>query len=302
MAQRTTLTEKQVAVLQWINDGCADGVWTDNFHRISAAALRGRGLVRTTGRGPTWTATITPAGREYLEQTEGEDPPIPRQPNGSVTQQLVNDVIAADGALRVPRQSWGHPGRVDYNRRVEIAQRLGKVPDGKRLEIAYEQTELEIRLVDGPSHAQITMTPVPVPDQISRYHHTAREYRDLRDRHEVSREQLPRTVKIVNAIAIEADRRGWETSVSHEAIKRYGGGGWTATKYGHVQITAHDELFWLRIQEEGVHTRGPWEADADHYRNVKDDSPFWGDRKIPRGAYDADGTGRVNLTQPAAGA
>lgn len=296
MAQRKTLTEKQVDVLRWISDGCPDGVWTDNFHRITAAALRTRGFVKTTGRGPTWAATITSAGREYLAQVDSNDPPAPRQPNGSITQQLVDDVIAAGGVLRVPQLPWAHPERVDYRRRVEIAQRLGKVPDGKRLEIAYGQAELVIRLVDGPSLAQVEMTPVGMPDQIRRHHRTAREYRDRRDRHEVSREQLARTVKIVHVIATEADRRGWETSVPDQATKRYGNDGWTATKYGHVEITAGGELFWLRIQEESVHARGPWEAEVDHYRNVSDDSPFWGDRKIPRGPYDADANGRVNLT------
>ena len=145
MAQRKTLTEKQVNVLRWISEGCPEGVWTDDFHRISAAALRGRGLVKTKGRGSTWTATITPAGQEYLEQVDSQDPPIPRQPNVSVTQKLVDDVISAGGVLRVARHRWGHPDHVDYGRRVEIAQRLGRVPDGKRLEISYEGTARSAR-------------------------------------------------------------------------------------------------------------------------------------------------------------
>ena len=124
------------------------------------------------------------------------------------------------------------------------------------------------------------MTPVSVPDQIGRYHRTAREFRDLRDHHEVSRERLTRAVRIVHAIATEADKRDWETSVSGEAIKRYGSGGWTATKHGHMQIEAGGELFWLRIQEDGVHTRGPWEAEVQHYRNVRDDDYLWRNQKF----------------------
>jgi hypothetical protein len=133
MAQRKTLNEVQVAVLRWVSDGCpatgVDGIST----RISAGALRNRGLVRTSGRGPTWKAAITSAGKEYLQQVDGPNPPLPRQPNVSVTQQLVDDVIAAGGSLRVPRKRWNDKDAVDYERRARLAESYGKVPRGSRL-------------------------------------------------------------------------------------------------------------------------------------------------------------------------
>ena len=49
MAQRKTLSEAQVALLRWIGDGCPAGVVEGDSHRISAAALRNRGLVKITG-------------------------------------------------------------------------------------------------------------------------------------------------------------------------------------------------------------------------------------------------------------
>jgi len=82
-------------------------VFDGDLHRISAAALRSRGLITTSGRGPTWTAKIVPAGTEYLKQVDWPEPPIPRQGNVSVTQQLVEAVIAAGGTLRVPQRNWG---------------------------------------------------------------------------------------------------------------------------------------------------------------------------------------------------
>jgi hypothetical protein len=85
MAQRSTLTERQVSILRWIADGCPPGVTEGDFHRISAAALRNRGLVTITGRGATWAAKATTAGRDYLARVDGPDPPIPRQANVSVT-------------------------------------------------------------------------------------------------------------------------------------------------------------------------------------------------------------------------
>jgi hypothetical protein len=42
-------------------------------HRVSAAALRSRGLVKISGRGPTWRATITDAGRAFLSPAAHDD-------------------------------------------------------------------------------------------------------------------------------------------------------------------------------------------------------------------------------------
>src|SRR5581483_2969071 len=128
MAQRKTLNEAQVAVLRWISEGCPDNGIDGIPARITAGALRNRGLVRTSGRGPAWKAVITPAGSEYLRQVDGPNPPQPRQANVSVTQQLVDDVIAAGGSLRVPRKRWNDNDAVDYEHRALLAESYGKVP------------------------------------------------------------------------------------------------------------------------------------------------------------------------------
>lgn len=90
--------------------------------------MRNRSLVRTSGRGPTWRATITAAGKEYLEQVDGPNPPLTLQPNVSVTQQLVDDVVAAGRSLRVPRKRWNDPDGVDYKRRAQLAESYRKGP------------------------------------------------------------------------------------------------------------------------------------------------------------------------------
>jgi hypothetical protein len=296
MAQRKTLTEKQVAVLRWIADGCPAGVMPDEFHRISAAALRSRGLVNTSGRGPTWNAKITSIGREYLRDVGGADPPVPRQANVSVTQQLVDDVIAAGGSLRVPRKGWYDRDGIDYENRARLAERYRKVPAGKRLEVSAVGDELEISLADGPHNgAPAELVPIRVPENVGRYHAAARAFRDRSERHEVSRELLPRATRILHAIAVEADRRGWSAAPVTEPERRYGRSGWRGSKHGHLQIDADDHGFWLRLQEEGVHTRGPWEEEVDRYRNVSRDSSYYRDRKLPSGAYDADASGRLKL-------
>jgi hypothetical protein len=38
-----TLTDRQLAVLRWINDGCPDNVMSGEAHKVSAAALRAAG-------------------------------------------------------------------------------------------------------------------------------------------------------------------------------------------------------------------------------------------------------------------
>jgi hypothetical protein len=210
VAQRKTLTEQQVTVLSWIADGCPAGVMEGDSHRVSAAALRRRGLVTTSGRGPTWTARVTKAGREYLARVDGPDPPVARQANVSVTQRLVDDVIAAGGSLRVRRKRWYDREGVDYESRARLAERFRKVPPGKRLAVSLDGDELEIRLVDAPERAAAAeLVPVPVPERVARYHSAAREFRESSERHEVSRALIRRATRIIHAVAVEAERRGW---------------------------------------------------------------------------------------------
>src|ERR1700761_7492105 len=66
MVAAVKLNDKQVIVLRWVAEGCPEGVMPDDSHRISAAALRTRGLVTTSGRGARWRARLTPAGAGHL--------------------------------------------------------------------------------------------------------------------------------------------------------------------------------------------------------------------------------------------
>jgi hypothetical protein len=83
MSTAIKLNEKQVTVLRWIAEGCPGGVMTDDSHRISAAALRSRGLATTSGRGPSWKATVTDDGFAYLAELDTEPPSSLEQPPAS---------------------------------------------------------------------------------------------------------------------------------------------------------------------------------------------------------------------------
>jgi hypothetical protein len=292
VAQRKTLTEQQVKILRWISEGCPAGVMEGDSHRVSAAALRRRGLVTTSGRGPTWSASVTEAGREYLEKVDGEDPPVARQANASVTQQLVDDVIAAGGAMRVPQRRWHEKGEVDYRNRALLAERYGRVPAERRLEVVrVSDADVEVRLVeDSGNPGRRDLVEIEVPEKVTRYNAAARRFRDDKPRHEVSRAQLQRAMRIVHALAIEAERRGWVVPVSDEGDENrgsLGGGG--------LKIVAGGHSFGLHLSEKGVKERGPWEEQVQHYRDI---ALRWGSyrgRDDPSGPYDADATGELNL-------
>jgi hypothetical protein len=219
MAQRKTLNEVQVSLLRWIDKGCPETSVDGVSARISAGALRNRGLVRTSGRGETWTASITDAGKEYLRQVDGPSPLQPRQANLSVTQQLVDEVVGAGGSLSVPRKRWGESGGIDYERRARLAESYGKLPPGSHFIVkAVSGDELLIELAThgmvAPDHDERSpgLTPVPVPTRLSKYHRVAREFRNRTALHEVSRRALPRVLRIVHALALEAERRGYEVA------------------------------------------------------------------------------------------
>jgi hypothetical protein len=249
MAQRKTLNERQVAALRWVRDGCLEGVMADVISaRISAAALRNRGLVRTSGRGRTWAARITSAGEEYLQHVDGPCPPVPRQPNVSVTQQLVDDVVAAGGSLRVARKRWGATGGVDFERRARLAVSHGKVPRGSRLVVkSVSPEELVIELVgagtvttddDAASRQRVSIS-----ERLRRPHRFVAATKDaavgvkadedgrlriggtpgvvyLR----VSREQLRRALLILDGLFKELERRGHTVvEESHSSYDHHAG-------------------------------------------------------------------------------
>jgi hypothetical protein len=215
----------------------------------------------------------------------------------SVTQELVEDVIAAGGTLVVPSKSWRDPGSVDYRRRARLAEHLGKVPTGKLFAIRnLPDGNLEIELVSGPTMpGGGKPKPIEVPEQISRYHPAAKSFRDGKDRHEVSRELVQRATRVVHVLSSEATARGWEVRAASRSPDAYGRESWTPSKDGHLVIETEDERFWFRLREGKVRLRGRWEQEVEHHRNVDPDSPWWRDREIPGGPYDANADGKLDL-------
>jgi hypothetical protein len=303
MAQRNTLNEVQVAVLRWIGDRCPDNAVDGISARISAGALRRRGLVRTTGRGPTWAATITSDGKDYLEKVDGRNPPTPRQPNVSVTRQLVDDVIAAGGSLRVPRKHWNEKEGIDYERRARLAESYGKVPRGSRLIVKTASAEeLLIELVtdgsaaaEGEEEPSLGLSPVAVPVRLTKYHRVAREFRDRTNLHEISRKALPRALRIVHALAVEAERRGYEIACVQVHEDRYGRTEWRPAHDGQLVFTINGHQLKMRIWEKGAGQRGPYEHQMTRWKQDRE-QPVRLMQFVHRPKpYDSGATGELNV-------
>ena len=289
MAQRKTLTEAQSALLRWIDDGCPDGVYEGFFHRISAAALERRGLLAVTGKGPAWSAELTEAGEEYLAKVDGPAPPVPRQANRPVTEQMIDDIVSAGGSMRVPKMRYGKG--VDWDQRVRQAIRHNKVPAGKRLEYEsnWEEDTAVVRLVNAPEGTDLVLSPVPVPEHVARYHRIVQDVRNDKSRLEVSNTALPRASRILHALVTEAERRGYECSIPKGHRSRNNNAiVWSAGTDGHLVVTVAGHSEALRIHEEGlrvntVYKRPAWDSadplDYRHsgtYRQVRDDSDATG--------------------------
>jgi len=86
VAQRKTLTEARLGVLRSIGADCPEGVMAegDDAHRVSASALARRGLVETSGRGPSWSAAITERPEKKVAACVGA-PVSPGEPEASDT-------------------------------------------------------------------------------------------------------------------------------------------------------------------------------------------------------------------------
>ena len=302
------LNQTQRDVLAWVGAGCPDSRFEGYTHRISAAALASRDLIRVSGRGPTWRAELTPRGAAVLTEPTNADPGS----NGgsseraarrkhvplSKSEQLMAEVAAAGGALRVPY--WREEGQPDYRQRALTAQRLGKVPVGKRLVLdRVRGGELEIRLEEMPEGLAAEPLPVPVPARLQRPHAVAARYRDNTQDHQVSRAALPRSVRIVHALAVEAERRGYQVSNPSSTARKHTARDSAKEVVPHFLLTVGGHAYSLGVSEEKVLLRGVWEErkrQADEYRRSY---PLFGGERMK--AYDADATGRLTISLLAPG-
>ena len=208
------LSQKQVDVLTWVKDGCPSGVFDGYEHRIVARGLHNRGFVTVTGRGPTWDARITDAGRTWVAA-----PPAAVLPNQSAADGLVARVVAAGGRLQLPEDPEVEKA---HERLVRMSLMSPNRPKGGKLQMRNTG-----RWGSGPTEVvfvehfddYVDPAPVPVPDRVAKQHPVVKAFLADKDWQYVTKEHLPRAARILQAIADEAPRRGIDVLTPQEAAK-----------------------------------------------------------------------------------
>ena len=228
-----TVNEKQLAVLRWIGEGCPEGVWDtgSDVHKVSAAALRSRRLVTIEKIDARWHAQLTAAGEFFLANSQypsghwAERPEKQRQtrliaPPKIVKErvvkalapvdQLVADVIEAGGQLTI--ESHSHR---DVANLASSAMRSGAVPAGKLLKVDSGQSwhEKIVTLVDLPNWVRSDAPPVPVSDRLTRPHRVITEIANGPSHLTIKEPLRKRALRILDALAKEAERRGYEVQL-----------------------------------------------------------------------------------------
>jgi hypothetical protein len=236
------LNQAQVDVLKWVADGCPDGVYTNGWqHRIVARALHNRGLVSVAGNGATWRATLTKAGRAWLDA-----PPTDILPGTAEVDRLVAQVIEAGGEFTVSAAQG--PELKHLLQLIRMSVHSPNRPKGKKLEIrsaGYRSgPERTLEFIDNLDEL-VEIRPVPVPERVAKYHPAVRPYLDGRGGQHVSKEQVARAGRILQAVATEAEAREIQVVEASKAkanrdrpaYKAAKGDIWLATKHGEYSVT-----------------------------------------------------------------
>lgn len=182
------LNKRQQAVLDWVGQGCPDGVWPDSTYKTSGQALQNRGLIKVTKRRGYWSAHLTEKGRQHLiergirpvEQStrpperpaQEPAPPRPRavpKALANYADQLLDELaVANDGCLIKPIESGPHA--VNWASRVNAARKSGKIPHTQELHGYRTHRGYEIKLVDIPAWRLAELTPLPVFTRLTKPH------------------------------------------------------------------------------------------------------------------------------------
>lgn len=256
------LTAQQNEVLQWIQDGCPNGVYGPGYaHRSVARGLAGRGLVTISGRGPTWSATIREKGRELLATPRAQ----PAAAEKSEADQLYDRVVASGGRLALGKDA----DTFDIRRLAEQHLKSPHRPRGKKLTVDggyYDPTTVTI---EDYFDELVEAHPVPVLERVGKYHPLVKEYKQNRDNQRVSPELVQRATLILQALVDEASRRNIKvTRPTTAALAEH-----RAQREGrapHLVFEMGGNQYTVGIRE----VPGP-NADRQDYSNQSSRDPAW---------------------------
>lgn len=267
------LTASQVAVLRWIASGCPDGLYTEGWeHRIAARALERRGLVSIVGRGPSWKATTTKAGRAWLAASPADDV----LPSDSEPEALVALVVDAGGVLVVEAERGDELKTLE--RLVRATIRATNRPRGQQLELSghdyYARTSKRTLKLVPHFEDFVEPRPVPVAEHVTKYHPVVRYYLDNRDWQYVSKDALSRAARILQAIALEAERRGFQVK-DPSTVKANQGAPRYKPIVGHLWLVTPHGPYSVEVRE----TSGKGSRARDYQERHNSREPIWLSRR-----------------------
>lgn len=246
MAPQYKLNDAQLTVLRWIAEGSPANVMEGYSHRLSAAALRSRDLVRISGRGRTWLAQITPAGRAHLDAISKGTGKIEEAADASKT------------AVELP-----------------AGAKLGKatkraVPDSSQPPVSPPPPKAEIPKFVLPKDLRGAHPFVIATREAAsglRAEHDGRLRVGPREgvAHLVlSRPLLRRALLVLHGLALESTKRGWDV-VSHPVTRRKDGPGIAIEIRGHrYPVELHELTETLPFTETEIEAwRTEWKWDLD---------------------------------------
>jgi hypothetical protein len=271
MAERT-VNQRQLAVLRWIIDGCPDGVMTDVTYKTTAVALRNRRLVTISKKQGVWKAEATAAGKHFAEhgsypenhwpnrtpkpgtststapRTTLGAPPTPLAPTAArrdriTGKRLVDQMLADLAAAGAEGLAIEERDRGRFENLIRSAERYGKIPSGRLLRIERDEARRPVlRFIDQPAWKPERSTNIPVPDRLTRPHPTTKALRDNRQLHHMRADVRSRALRLLDALAKEAERRGHR--VSTPALEPGRGSG-----KEHLKITVTGHSYAVSIDE-----------------------------------------------------
>jgi len=256
VAVDTPLNERQVEVLQWINDGCPEGRWTDFTFKTTATALASRRLAVVSKRRGVWSAAILPAGEHYL--VEGNYPaghwakrrhgdlevparplivakrpvaqhkaasaavPARKRPPLDVltpTRKLLKDIIDAGGIVEVDTREE----TANYRSLVGIINRRKMAPDGQEVVLLdsakYHHVILRLSSVSDWK-TQSTIKTV-ADERIGRWHTAVAGLRTEKRLDSIDKGLRSRAFRLLHALAREAEARGYSVELPERNVRGY---------------------------------------------------------------------------------
>ncbi|WP_327304074.1 hypothetical protein OG730_10945 [Streptomyces sp. NBC_01298] len=283
--------------------------------RLSAYALRDRGLLAIARRSGAVRAEVTEAGEFYLEHGHHpEDPRYVGAPQSGAKRmpapyseravaararrakaaELIERLVAE---RRVVIPEPDEETEAEYRRVVDYAKRHDLTPPGKRVEkLRLWNRDLQISLEDGPHHnaksqRPESVLPIPVPAQLRSLHPVVGALKEDQCRLAVSAPLRSRALRLFQGLCAEAVKRGYAVRehpmAENYRSRSYGYDGAyipsrPSRREGELNLVVGDFTYTVTIKQEF-----PLSEDPERAQSLMVELPYsrsgrqgkWADRK-----------------------